>query len=456
MSLINNMLPELDKRHAGEGDGKTLTQQLRPVQVRKNSELFWRIMAGLMVIVVAWIIWVLYQIAPRPVITDLAFESQAKLRQSAVATEPAAAPQAQPALAEREQPASNPPPAPAAATVVPPAPPAAPVPVSAPVLAPVPAPISPPISVPVPPTAATAKGERPVNVDMLKLATEIVTPFAEKSPKLQANAASKPAPEPAPARKTEPKSAMKPAPEPVLAAKAAIVPPKPATEPLAVPAAEPVAILKAETRLPVPKRGPVSIEKQDRSISPQQRAEGEFRRATGLLNQGRVAEAVDAYKLALQHDAMHQSARQALVALLLESRHANEAQEVLQEGLSLSPGKSSYVMLLGRMLVDRGDVQGAYDLLSRHAGGAGINADYHAFSAALLQRLGRNKEAVTEYQRALRFAPNAGVWWMGLGISLQADKRNAEAADAFRRAKSADGLNADLLTFVDQRLRQLQ
>src|SRR5471032_1005639 len=85
MSLINKMLQELDKRHAADGDGKTLTQHLRPVPARRNWELFWRIMAGIMVFVVGWIIWVLYQISPRPIVTDLAFESQGKIRQSAAA-----------------------------------------------------------------------------------------------------------------------------------------------------------------------------------------------------------------------------------------------------------------------------------------------------------------------------------------------------------------------------------
>jgi MSHA biogenesis protein MshN len=53
-------------------------------------------------------------------------------------------------------------------------------------------------------------------------------------------------------------------------------------------------------------------------------------------------------------------------------------------------------------------------------------------------------------------APRAGLWWMGMGISLQADNRSAEALDAFRRAKSAGGLSPDLLAFVDQRMKQLQ
>ena len=40
---------------------------------RKDWELFWRIIAGLMVLIIAWVLWVLYQITPRSVVTPLAY-----------------------------------------------------------------------------------------------------------------------------------------------------------------------------------------------------------------------------------------------------------------------------------------------------------------------------------------------------------------------------------------------
>lgn len=45
---------------------------------RKDWELFWRIIAGLMIVVIGWIAWVLYQITPRSVVTPLVYESQIK------------------------------------------------------------------------------------------------------------------------------------------------------------------------------------------------------------------------------------------------------------------------------------------------------------------------------------------------------------------------------------------
>lgn len=79
----------------------------RPRRVRKDLELFWRIIAGLMVIIIGWIIWVMYQITPRSVVTPLVYEYQVKrvnTQQSATGAagtiaspqSPAPAPAAQP------------------------------------------------------------------------------------------------------------------------------------------------------------------------------------------------------------------------------------------------------------------------------------------------------------------------------------------------------------------------
>jgi MSHA biogenesis protein MshN len=260
---------------------------------------------------------------------------------------------------------------------------------------------------------------------MLKLATEIGTPFSEKS------------------------FAVKPRSERRITAEAALAPGKASKQESAP---ETKAELAPTRKVPAP----ASIDKRMHLSTSAERAENEFRKANALLNQGRVAEAIDGYKSTLQQDAAHAAARQALVGLLLENRRMDEAQQFLQEGLSLDPNRSAYAMLLARIQVERGDLQGAHDLLNKHAGSAAGDADYHAFDAALLQRLGRHKEAVAGYQAALQLAPRTALWWMGMGISLQADNRGAEAMDAFQRAKSAGGLSPALLAFVDQRMKQLQ
>lgn len=199
----------------------------------------------------------------------------------------------------------------------------------------------------------------------------------------------------------------------------------------------------------------VEISKEARQVSPQQRAENTYRLAYASLQQGRMGEAETRLQQALQYDPRHAAARQALVALLVEAKQLGRAEQVLQQGLELQPGHAGYAMTLARLQVELGDAAAALMTLQRNPPGT-VNADYHGFMAALLQRNERHKEAIEQYQVALRTNPGAGPWLLGLGISLQADNQLAKAAEVFRRAKASSSLSPELQAFAEQRLKQVQ
>lgn len=192
---------------------------------------------------------------------------------------------------------------------------------------------------------------------------------------------------------------------------------------------------------------------QGRQESGTQRAEGEYRHALNALQDGRMTEAVAALEQALKLDPAHEAARQTLVGLLIEAKRGDEAARQLQAALALDARQPALAMLLARLQIEAGG--SGIDTLVRTLPYAGNNADYHAFLAGALQRAQRNREAAEQYQAALRTAPGNGVWWMGLGMSLQAEKRNAEALQAFQRARASGTLSAELLAFVERRLQQL-
>lgn len=204
------------------------------------------------------------------------------------------------------------------------------------------------------------------------------------------------------------------------------------------------------------KAGSGQIDKRSQELTAREVAENEYRAGATLLSQGRSAEAQDKFRIALQEFPAHAGARQGLFGLLVAAKRTNEAEHLLHEGLRANPNQPGLAMALARMQVDRGDTPAAVETLQKTAGSGQGSADYLAFLAALQQRQSRHSEAVENYHAALRLAPQSGVWWMGLGISLQALNRNPDAQDAFRRAKSSNVLSAELLAFVDQRLKQLQ
>lgn len=198
---------------------------------------------------------------------------------------------------------------------------------------------------------------------------------------------------------------------------------------------------------------PSATELPKKQINKTQQADAEFRRASELMQQGRISDAIAGYEAALKLDAAHLAARQALVALLLEGKRGAEAERVLQAGLDGKPEQTSFAMLLARLQVERGALDPAVTALEKSLAYAENQADYQAFFAALLQRQNRHKEAITHYQIALQLSPGNGVWMMGLGISMQAIQRNDEANNVFKRALESQTLSPELQRFVRQQIR---
>jgi MSHA biogenesis protein MshN len=198
---------------------------------------------------------------------------------------------------------------------------------------------------------------------------------------------------------------------------------------------------------------PPMIEKTVALGTPRERAEAEYRKAIAAVNQGRVDEALAGLRNTLQQDGFHQAARQLLVKLLLEAKRPDEAIQVLQDGVQTQPAQIVWAMSLARLQVDRGDLPGAWQTLNFSQPAAIGNADYQGFSGHVLQRLGRHKDAIERYLAAARLSPNDGRWWLGLGLSLEAEGRASEAREAFQRAALSGTLSAELAALVDQKLR---
>jgi MSHA biogenesis protein MshN len=196
---------------------------------------------------------------------------------------------------------------------------------------------------------------------------------------------------------------------------------------------------------------PASIhEVKKQQSSARQSAENAYRRALSMLQEGRISSAINALEQALSSDPGHDAARQTLVGLLLEAKRTDEAIQQLQQTMKQNPNQPALAMALARLQVEVGGP--ALQTLMRFLPYAVKNADYQAFVAALLQREGRNEEAIEHYEVALRLNPQNGIWWMGLGISLAAQQRQEDAMAAFQRAKMSGSLTAELAAFVDKKL----
>ena len=397
MSLINQVLQDLEKRHASEPELKSLPPYVRAVQRRPQSAIRVLAVAAIVAAVLIAITFFIYSSGHVP-------GNDAPQ----IVSKPTSVPAPGPAPVPKQ---------PVAAPIAePPAQTAAFNPVSR---------LSDELSLVAPLSAlkekpaAPGRSVKPGVAIALSKAVAVPVPQAEKSQAQEAEALSK--------------------------ADAPTKPPGPVAERVTPPSVPKVAAQST----------PAAIDKQMREVTPSERAEIAFRRGVTQIQEGRANAAELEFRDALKLDPSHTGALQALLGLLLDGKRNNEAEQLVRKALEINPRQPRHAMVLARLEVERGEVTGAINTMVGALPYVQSDSDFYAFLAALLQREGRHREAADYYRSALRGVPGNGVWMMGLGISLRASNQSAEARDAFQRAIDSQQLSPELQEFVERQLREL-
>jgi MSHA biogenesis protein MshN len=205
-----------------------------------------------------------------------------------------------------------------------------------------------------------------------------------------------------------------------------------------------------QPKLPTGKDAPMKI------WSPEQRSDNLYRLAQLSLQQSKTIEAQQSLKQALEVNAANHSARQLLAELMIDAGHNSEAKVLLQDGLALSHGRSDFTMPLARLQVAEGNKDQAVSTLDQGLASAGDDAEYHAFLAALLQEQGHHDEAIKHYITALRTNSSMPSALIGVGVSLRAQNKMSDAAEAFQRAIDTGELTPEVAQFAAQQLKQIR
>lgn len=157
----------------------------------------------------------------------------------------------------------------------------------------------------------------------------------------------------------------------------------------------------------------------------------------------------------LKQQPLHVEARLLYVSALIARGNVATASQMLGDGLRLDPGISEWAKVYARLLVDQGQTLQAVEVLAYALPQISQDQEYYAFYAALLQGLARHDEAAEFYRVLLNEQPDNRVWWMGLGISLDALNDMSEAVYAYNRALEGDALNYELRQYVLQQTERL-
>lgn len=189
---------------------------------------------------------------------------------------------------------------------------------------------------------------------------------------------------------------------------------------------------------------------------PSQLAERNYQEAVEALQNGKIADAQRSLREALEQQSRHHQSRELLAEIYLRNGQTGEAENLLAAGAMLDPRYTLFSKLHARLLAQRGDVSGALQVLERYLTDAAGDPEYHALLGALYQRAGNHARAVSAYRAALRLQSNQGLWWMGLGISLEAEQNASEALSAYRRAQGSGDLTGATLEFVQRKIARLE
>ena len=144
-----------------------------------------------------------------------------------------------------------------------------------------------------------------------------------------------------------------------------------------------------------------------------------------------------------------------VLGLLIKQGRWVETAELMQQGVQANPANRAFIELYARTLMQLNRDQQAITLLRTHAPAVATDPEYFALLAALYQRQQDHLAAANTYSQILKLRPDSGIWWVGLGISLEALGKQQQAQQAYARARQTGTLHGDLARYTDNRLLAL-
>jgi len=205
----------------------------------------------------------------------------------------------------------------------------------------------------------------------------------------------------------------------------------------------------------IEKAAPVSagVSKNRKPVSRDQQA---YRAGLKQLKQGRLVAAEAGFNQALLVNPNLLDARLQLIKVLQQQMKLKTAESVLQTGLTLTPGNLKLRKIYARLLLNSQRQNEAIELLkTRPLPGIVQDLEYYALLAALYQDSGEYEAATAVYAQLLKIKPQVSLWWMGMAISLEQSGSVKPARDAYQKALEISGLSPDLRNYIHGRLQEL-
>lgn len=178
-----------------------------------------------------------------------------------------------------------------------------------------------------------------------------------------------------------------------------------------------------------------------------------YQKALSLISEGKNDAAMDLLDRAISNDPSNKKARESLVSLLIKNGSITTANEILQPGLRANPEYSPFTELQAYIYMEKGQRAKAIKILETNPPPIESDTSYFGFLANLYQQSGEYMLAARLYDQLTKVEPTRGIWWVGLGISLESAQKINAANEAFQNALATSDLSTDLKLFVENKIK---
>ncbi len=197
-----------------------------------------------------------------------------------------------------------------------------------------------------------------------------------------------------------------------------------------------------------------SFSKTVKQVSPAELDQATSDEALELARRGQVRAAIQKLEAFTASAQLHQQASGTLATLLLSSGKLQDALQVLVSARSSYADDHTLQKLHARILLEQGSYAQALAVLDE-APLEAMDAEHLALRASLQQRTGAHGQAVSSYDRLLAQHGEEAPWLVGRAISLEALGQGDNARTTYRQALRISEIDATLKSYASDRLKAL-
>jgi MSHA biogenesis protein MshN len=188
-------------------------------------------------------------------------------------------------------------------------------------------------------------------------------------------------------------------------------------------------------------------------LSPQALAENKITQAEQAMERNDLAKAESLFEEVLLVVPEHETARKQLAALWYGKKYYQDAVNLLSQGIALAPQAQEMRLMSARIYYEQGQARDAFNILSPVQ--YSNSTEIQALLASTAAELNEHVNAINAYRKLITLEPDIGRWWLGLAVSLDSTAKFELASDAYKQAIASNNLSTAAMQFARQRLIEL-